>query len=263
MEPQNQPTNPNPQSTMEPAKKCKHMPIIIILAILAIGGLSFGGFELWQNIQKNSQLSETDDRENIITDSDEKPSSIVTGNALFIIGNTDVISDADNVDIGICSESGEATAKFEYGFLKNILSTYSIVYSECMPNNVVSKIISNNIDSDTGERLNNEKVLGRFGITMEEAYRNILENLADSVSAKAFLLDAEGSVDAEQISINDFKKNIDTYIETLRNDQENFYVFLKESKIAIAYSQREILEKLGMSSHMDAGLIGGYTEIKL
>jgi hypothetical protein len=36
--------------------KCKHMPIIITLAVLAISGLCFGGIELWQNTQKNSEI---------------------------------------------------------------------------------------------------------------------------------------------------------------------------------------------------------------
>jgi len=43
------------QITQSEAKKCKHMPIIIILAVLAIGGLGFGGFEFWQNIQKDDE----------------------------------------------------------------------------------------------------------------------------------------------------------------------------------------------------------------
>jgi hypothetical protein len=36
--------------------KCKHMPIIITLAVLTISGLCFGGIELWQNTQKNSEI---------------------------------------------------------------------------------------------------------------------------------------------------------------------------------------------------------------
>ena len=56
MEPENQPTNPNPQPMEKPVKKCKHMPIIIILAILAIGGIGFGGYELWQNMQKDDEI---------------------------------------------------------------------------------------------------------------------------------------------------------------------------------------------------------------
>lgn len=48
--------NPTPTQVMESTKKCKHMPIIIVLAILAVTGIGFGGFELWQNIQKSSEL---------------------------------------------------------------------------------------------------------------------------------------------------------------------------------------------------------------
>ena len=36
--------------------KCKHMPIIITLAVLAVSGLFFGGIELWQNTQKNNEI---------------------------------------------------------------------------------------------------------------------------------------------------------------------------------------------------------------
>ncbi len=36
--------------------KCKHMPIIITLAVLAVSGLCFGGIELWQNTQKNNEI---------------------------------------------------------------------------------------------------------------------------------------------------------------------------------------------------------------
>jgi len=68
MEPENQPTNPNPQPMEKPVKKCKHMPIIIILAILTIGGLGFGGYELWQNMQKESQISDLHEQLNIQQD---------------------------------------------------------------------------------------------------------------------------------------------------------------------------------------------------
>lgn len=47
-----------PTQVAESPKKCKHIPIIIVLIILTVAGLGFGGFELWQNMQKNSQLSD-------------------------------------------------------------------------------------------------------------------------------------------------------------------------------------------------------------
>lgn len=56
MEQQNQPTDLKPQPMTKPDKKCKHIPTIIILAVLAIGGLGFGGFEFWQNMQKDDEI---------------------------------------------------------------------------------------------------------------------------------------------------------------------------------------------------------------
>ena len=59
MEPQNQLIDQTPQPIMEQStKKCKNknLALIIILAILAVGGLSFGGFELWQNMQKDNDI---------------------------------------------------------------------------------------------------------------------------------------------------------------------------------------------------------------
>lgn len=61
MEPQNQSIGQTPQPVMEqPAKKCKNknLPLIIILTILTVGGLGFGGFELWQNTQKDSKIAD-------------------------------------------------------------------------------------------------------------------------------------------------------------------------------------------------------------
>lgn len=46
------------QPVKSETKKCNHMVIIVILAILAVGGFVFGGVELWQNIQNNNKLNE-------------------------------------------------------------------------------------------------------------------------------------------------------------------------------------------------------------
>ena len=66
-------SNPTPTQVVESTKKCKHMPIIIVLAILAVTGIGFGGFELWQNIQKSSEL---DDYEEQIAAKDEEISKL-------------------------------------------------------------------------------------------------------------------------------------------------------------------------------------------
>lgn len=55
---------PQKQTSIEPdikptkpeTKKCNHTVIIVILAILTVGGFVFGGVELWQSIQKDDSL---------------------------------------------------------------------------------------------------------------------------------------------------------------------------------------------------------------
>lgn len=47
---------PTSQPTPGPVqKKCKHLPIVISLAIIAVVGIGFGGFEFYQNLIKNSE----------------------------------------------------------------------------------------------------------------------------------------------------------------------------------------------------------------
>lgn len=40
------------------AKKCKHLPVIIALAVVALLGLGFGGYEFYQNQQRNKEISD-------------------------------------------------------------------------------------------------------------------------------------------------------------------------------------------------------------
>lgn len=56
MNPQEQTTEPITQQTQSEAKNKKYIAIIVILAILTIGGFVFGGIELWQNMQKEDEI---------------------------------------------------------------------------------------------------------------------------------------------------------------------------------------------------------------
>lgn len=58
-------TSPAPatQPVMQEPKKCNHMPIIMILIILLIGACAFGGFELWQGLQKDSEIAKLKENE--------------------------------------------------------------------------------------------------------------------------------------------------------------------------------------------------------
>ena len=46
-----------PEAAPASVKKHSCTPVIIILAILAIGGLGFGGYEFWQNIEKDNHIA--------------------------------------------------------------------------------------------------------------------------------------------------------------------------------------------------------------
>lgn len=141
MEPQNQPIQ-NPQPIMESAKKCNHLPAIIILTILTITGLAFGGFELWQNMQLNSniqalqtenntikqnleelakleeekidnnQKSENDNQQDEVNDenSNKIPSQDELRIAILDSGKVCVV-DVDNSSVVVCAEDVEEKVK--------------------------------------------------------------------------------------------------------------------------------------------------------
>ena len=249
MNTQNQITNEHTtQLESSKSNKCNHLPAIYILLILLIGSYILLGFGLYQLIGDNKQSGQT----KCTTEEVAKTNTIVTGDASFNVPNP--ARNEGNLD---------GTVKFEYGVFNNILSTYSISYYEVPTGGIASKIISDNIDLATGEKLDNKATLDKFGFTVEEIYRKILENISETVTVDSFLLNRSGNILDESISVDAFKRNIDKYIEPLKTDYDRFYIFLKDSTVTISYQQHDILEKLGMSSHMDTGLVSGYAEIKI
>ena len=249
---------PNVRTVQPEVKKCNHVPIIVILSVLAVCGFAFGGFELNENIQIRNQLGDAgidvNDKNSNDSDVEKTNEGVVTGSAQFNVPNP-TFDSGDN----------DGTVKFEYGVKDNVLSTYSIYYYEYPTDGaVVSEVLSNNVDINTKEELNNIQMLGRMGFTIEEAYHKILENLATNVSIiDSFLLNTNGDISGETISISDFKNNIDEYAGQLKDNQNLLYVLLKDSGVSVSYKQHDILEALGMSSHMDVGLVREYVEVEL
>lgn len=228
-----------------------------IVSVIAVCGIVFGGFELYDNIQSKNQTGSSktecsNNNKSVSEKDDDNASTVISGNASFAVPNPPY-------DEG----TNDGTVKFEYGIYDDILFAYSINYHLHPYGHIVSEVISNNVDINTGEKLSNTKVLERVNITIEEAYRKILGNLADTVSVDSFLLNTKGDISGGTISIDDFKNNIGEYVEQLKDNQDDFYILLKDSKIAVSYAQSEILEELGMSSHMNVGLVGGYVEVEL
>ena len=51
------------QPIQQEVKKCNNLPVIIILVLLLIGSCAFGGYELWQGLQKDSQITKLEESE--------------------------------------------------------------------------------------------------------------------------------------------------------------------------------------------------------
>ncbi len=49
--------DPSMQPIVESGKKCKHLPIIIVLSFLLVASLGFVGYEFWQNIRQQDEIS--------------------------------------------------------------------------------------------------------------------------------------------------------------------------------------------------------------
>ena len=62
MDPQNQVTPVQvTQPVQQEVKKCSYLPVIIVLVILLIGSCAFGGYELWNGLQKDSQITKLEE----------------------------------------------------------------------------------------------------------------------------------------------------------------------------------------------------------
>lgn len=65
MDSQKQAIKPIAQQPQSEIKNKKYVAIIIVLAILAVGGFVFGGIELWQKMQKEDEISKLQSGKNI------------------------------------------------------------------------------------------------------------------------------------------------------------------------------------------------------
>ncbi len=236
------------------AKGCGHVPIIVLLTILALGGIGFGGFEFYQNLQNNRTVTTTN--ANNETKGPEQKSvgqdKITTSSTSF-----QVISPATEAT----GEKGEV--RTYTGVANGILSIYSNSDYLHPYGHIVSEIKAENIDIESGKRIKNAVFLERMGSTVADVYRAMLTDITKNNNLDSILLNTHGDVSGESISVSNFKKKIDEYVKQLEDDDGLFYVFFKDSNVAVAYQQYEVLEALGMGTHMGAGLKSGYTEILL
>lgn len=73
---QEQVIEPIAQQAQPKVKDKKYVAIIVILTIIAIGGIVFGGIELWQNMQKEDEISKLQSEKNIQQEATEENMSM-------------------------------------------------------------------------------------------------------------------------------------------------------------------------------------------
>ncbi|MNP42225.1 hypothetical protein D3C76_1359810 [compost metagenome] len=76
-----------------------------------------------------------------------------------------------------------------------------------------------------------------------------------TVSTESFLLDVDGNIDAETISTSEFKSKVSEYSKSLNNRYDVVTLYIKNDNVYCVYKQSEILNLLGMGTHMGLGLI--------
>ena len=73
MNPQEQTAESVVRQAQPEARNKKYVAIIIVFAIIAIGGIVFGGIELWQNMQAKKEIDSLNNAISVQTTEDEQP----------------------------------------------------------------------------------------------------------------------------------------------------------------------------------------------
>lgn len=144
--------------------------------------------------------------------------------------------------------------EFIYGIDKNILSVYCeeniTNYGYPMYNHY-----SLNVNLDNNKFVTNQELLELYNIYSQDMFENILNNIANTVTIDKLLLTTNGDVSAEQITIDEFRKNIKSYAKTIDNRYDVVTLYLKDNKLNVVYDQIKILNILGMGSNNGVGLV--------
>ena len=119
-----------------------------------------------------------------------------------------------------------------------------------------------NYNLETQKELSNKELANSYSLTIEEIYTEILQHLANNNEVDSFLLSTTGDVTAPTISLADFKNKISEYAKTLSSNLELFKLYLDVNDTVHAlYQQKDILEALGMGTHMGIGLHGEMQDV--
>ena len=292
------PPTPTPEQSHDASKKPKALiTTAIICAILAVAGIAFGIYGMFFQPQPSCETNCDQTSDNDSKD-DSNPSEIeeevykVSDYVAFVDatiptaqpeGTTgerteSVIKKVElsNLPQGIIQSFNTAQNKLIdegtniYSCENNagaaiddgILSVYT-VYSYSLAYGNYGEAITLNYNLETGNELSNTELLSQYSLTSEGMYEAILKQLVQNVTTESFLLDTHGDVTAPTISVTEFTNNIPEYKKVLSADPSAVKLYVDGSQLHALYEHYDILENLGMGTHMGAGLKGGVQDIAL
>jgi len=263
----------------------KNLVIIIVLSLLAVG---LGGYIVYEKVSNNgigTENKKTTNNDEIISEDNANQLTNNTYNVEDYVVVSDFELNENCIDCGTYGTvkkiefkelSIGTTAEFiklhenfiypnaldtqqlsntvTYSTNNNILSVYTTEKTE-YSSGPDYNFYSLNVNLDNNKIITNEELIKMYNLDINSIYEKILNNLATTVTVDQFLLDVYGDILAPTILVEDFKNNISDYVKTLNNKYDIFTLYVKDNKVNLAYSQREILALLGMGSHMDIGLV--------
>lgn len=287
------PATPPSTPPTEPKKPKALIATTIILAILAIAGVAFGIYGMFlkpeSKCEANCQDTTGDDKDtNAQPPSGQKeyalsdyvsftqvsipvtfPDEVEKGHTEDIVTKIELknlpastinkfnTTQEDMINCNAVSCENTANAVIN----GNIMSVHN-VFKYIGTLGITGKAETLNYDLDAQKELSNEELANIYNITGEDLYTAVLQNLVHNVTANSFLLDTSGNVTAPTISISDFTNNIPEYAKTLSDNHNLLKLYVdEEDKVHALYQQFQVLEALGMSTHMGIGLLYGYQDI--
>ena len=183
-----------------------------------------------------------------------------------------------NLPLGTYSEFRHKNKKFlspsavdsdKYTFSNEIVcEVYENVLSICETDKWIGgpttyDFYSLNIDLEKQKIMTNQELLKKCDVKSTDMFNKILNNIANTVTLERFLLDTEGNISADGISIEDFKNNINTYSNIIDNRYDLVTLFVENGKLKAKYTQNSVLEALGMGTHMGKGITSEPQTIEL
>lgn len=140
--------------------------------------------------------------------------------------------------------------------LLNIYNEDSTEYVEYIPQNVLNilELSSHmNVGYEPGVKILNLSENGKFSkrYIIQEVLKDIINT--GNIGKGYVLKGTDGDINAEKISEKEFQENILNYINTIQAKDSSIKIYEEDGNTYAEYLPQEVLNTLGLSTHMGAG----------